>query len=601
MARRGLAKKSASERQLPVMETWSSLDSTTLESMHSRRRSYKLELDSSRLSNRLMGNANVSDMASSSLASRPSIHRKGHGPILPLLHDRSHTLDMEAIQEKTDTPRTVFFKIFSKYFDTALECILRRNKNGSIEAWNKVLDFIFEHLSEDYASICEAQQLLGEIYMEFKDIEKAYEHFAIQKTLADRNQLFEIKMLAYERLGICCQKKQLYKDAIIHFKKYLELAWDLDNPSAELDAYDYMGIQYYYMGDIERAEYYHDRAMRGKNEAPNSVIRALSKTSLAKRRGMKESSRQRKKRNQSQQAQQQQNSNFTLQMRDTSTSKRDKKQEKIAKLLEINHSLVREEDLPSPKGMSQGLNAAKKNTRILPHFENKPLINLENQLSARISSFNRMIKGLPYSAMPLQFKDIRKSNQQRDQKNIAAPLLKSYSPDTEEALLGDGDLLSLKKRKRKPVTDTNIGNVRSDTMGYGYDPNAPENQNSLSLMTLNMNKSARPKEFICYYHLSHNRGINNFSYAEQSSPLEIKRRFNRFKRRLYRKHFQGDSEYTDSHKDFYDRRTIKRNYSKPWNMKIETQLTNSKDSKLFSRSPSRTLGRKKTSITSSMG
>lgn len=40
-------------------------------------------------------------------------------------------------------------------------------------------------------------------------------------------------------------------------------------------AFDNLSLEYFYMGDIERAKYYQDRMQRGKAENSDSVIRQV--------------------------------------------------------------------------------------------------------------------------------------------------------------------------------------------------------------------------------------------------------------------------------------------------------------------------------------
>ena len=51
--------------------------------------------------------------------------------------------------------------------------------------------------------------------------------------------------------------------ACFFFKKQLELAWEQNNLQAELSAYDNLSLEYFYLGELEKAHYYHDRIIRG--------------------------------------------------------------------------------------------------------------------------------------------------------------------------------------------------------------------------------------------------------------------------------------------------------------------------------------------------
>ena len=53
------------------------------------------------------------------------------------------------------------------------------------------------------------------------------------------------------------------------------LEFELMNFDIEMLAYENIGLQYYYMGNLEKAKHYHDRAMRGKYEVPGSHIREI--------------------------------------------------------------------------------------------------------------------------------------------------------------------------------------------------------------------------------------------------------------------------------------------------------------------------------------
>jgi hypothetical protein len=74
-----------------------------------------------------------------------------------------------------------------------------------------------------------------------------------------------------------------YSKAILCFKKTLQLAWHIDGLVLEVGAYENLSNQYYYLGDMERSKYYHDRAVRGKLEAKFSIVRTMSDTHAAKK------------------------------------------------------------------------------------------------------------------------------------------------------------------------------------------------------------------------------------------------------------------------------------------------------------------------------
>ena len=60
-------------------------------------------------------------------------------------------------------------------------------------------------------------------------------------------------------------------------KNALFLALALDNESLELIIYDEIGINFYYLGDLEKSEVYHNKFMRRIVEPKNSYNRTISK------------------------------------------------------------------------------------------------------------------------------------------------------------------------------------------------------------------------------------------------------------------------------------------------------------------------------------
>ncbi len=52
----------------------------------------------------------------------------------------------------------------------------------------------------------------------------------------------------------------------------------------EVKAYDNLSTDYYYLGEISKSNYYHDRTMRGKTENHRSIVKKVSCNLLVSRR-----------------------------------------------------------------------------------------------------------------------------------------------------------------------------------------------------------------------------------------------------------------------------------------------------------------------------
>jgi tetratricopeptide (TPR) repeat protein len=85
------------------------------------------------------------------------------------------------------------------------------------------------------------------------------------------------EMEVYETLGKCCMKLGQYKEALTCYKMQLSFSWYLNRPVEELKAYDNIGMAYFYMQDLQKANNYHQRAMKGLIEASDSVSKEITR------------------------------------------------------------------------------------------------------------------------------------------------------------------------------------------------------------------------------------------------------------------------------------------------------------------------------------
>jgi hypothetical protein len=59
-------------------------------------------------------------------------------------------------------------------------------------------------------------------------------------------------------------------------KRLLQYAWYQSSLEFEMRAYEMMAKQYFYLQDLQKADYYLDRFQRGKFELPDSKTRELA-------------------------------------------------------------------------------------------------------------------------------------------------------------------------------------------------------------------------------------------------------------------------------------------------------------------------------------
>lgn len=56
----------------------------------------------------------------------------------------------------------------------------------------------------------------------------------------------------------------------------LQISWYYNDPVAELQAYDNIGREYFYLSDMTRAKFYNDKVCFGEIEPADSIVRKVS-------------------------------------------------------------------------------------------------------------------------------------------------------------------------------------------------------------------------------------------------------------------------------------------------------------------------------------
>jgi len=91
--------------------------------------------------------------------------------------------------------------------------------------------------------------------------------------IAETYNLHSQQADAFEGIGNCYIKMQLFEKAVFMFKHQLRIGWISKKPKIELRAYDNLGLAYYYLGDLKTALYYNTRMSKSLIEPMDSPFR----------------------------------------------------------------------------------------------------------------------------------------------------------------------------------------------------------------------------------------------------------------------------------------------------------------------------------------
>lgn len=160
-------------------------------------------------------------------------------------------------------------KVFDEYTKITFKTF-GKGKKQIINKWKQVLELTQNFEIKLFLTTLKC---LGDIYLEFDEYEIAKNYYFYYKFFANYLEMLEDVMIAYESLGNVYKFLFQYEKAIHCYKKQIEVAWIVNNKESELRAFDNIGIQYFYLGNKDKAKYYHERMLYGRSENQKSEIR----------------------------------------------------------------------------------------------------------------------------------------------------------------------------------------------------------------------------------------------------------------------------------------------------------------------------------------
>lgn len=128
---------------------------------------------------------------------------------------------------------------------------------------------------------------IGKINYLMRDFRQAYKEFKIGYEVSEIFFDKYFLMKSAEWLGKTCSMIKMYHEAVSHFTLMLHLAWILNNKKYENRAYDYLGLQHFYLGEIQVAKKYHQKMIEGQFEGQNSEMIVLTRDLYTKKESEK--------------------------------------------------------------------------------------------------------------------------------------------------------------------------------------------------------------------------------------------------------------------------------------------------------------------------
>lgn len=140
--------------------------------------------------------------------------------------------------------------------------------------------FVWAQKAEPYPIGFKALELYFTVTNLYKDFHKTIHLIKIYKSIATIYNDYPRKLDSYKWLALVYQDHQKIELALMYLKKMLRLAWAIGDHDRELLAYDLLGIQFYYLGEIDKASYFHQRMVNGELEPELSAHFRIAKNNF---------------------------------------------------------------------------------------------------------------------------------------------------------------------------------------------------------------------------------------------------------------------------------------------------------------------------------
>lgn len=117
----------------------------------------------------------------------------------------------------------------------------------------------------------------AKICLEVKDTYKGIAILKQAKSISSELNFPYCRLKCYEKLGRAFQILKNFRLSLRFFLKMLEMSFICGADHKELQAYDLIGIQFYYQGKTDIADFFHKKLLEGEIEPEDSNLRKIAK------------------------------------------------------------------------------------------------------------------------------------------------------------------------------------------------------------------------------------------------------------------------------------------------------------------------------------
>lgn len=131
-------------------------------------------------------------------------------------------------------------------------------------------------LMNHYDLLLIALETFGQMLWMLNHVKRAIRIFEFLRSLTEEVNDHKNLVKTYVSLGNALQRDKQYEKAMICFKNVLMISWVHDFKNSEIEAYNGLAVQNFYMGDVKKCSAYLERVVCGIHEANHSTMRKVA-------------------------------------------------------------------------------------------------------------------------------------------------------------------------------------------------------------------------------------------------------------------------------------------------------------------------------------
>ena len=187
--------------------------------------------------------------------------------------------DRERLRWGIDNYKLDYYEVMDDLVDDAYRWFKIKDRFKAIRILLVVINISVK--IPEYPVLITLLRIVTQIFIYFRDWDSSV--FCLEK-LRDvwiMAKDYNTVMVAYKQAGIIFQHLKDYNRAIICFKKMLQFAWITNSYEGEINSFEQLALQYFYLGDLEKTKY-HKRWISGTREKPDSYARVTALEKFSK-------------------------------------------------------------------------------------------------------------------------------------------------------------------------------------------------------------------------------------------------------------------------------------------------------------------------------